>query len=85
MVAIRDSLSDVASSDDGDDGDDEDDDETVQGQQSDNDQPGWEMGTISKMVTQCMERLLQKQTKFHELTQPGWEDAADSFPDEDML
>jgi hypothetical protein len=77
LVAIGDSLSDLASSDDGEDGEDEDDDETEQGKLSEDDKPGWVMGTITKMVQQRMERFQQKQMKFDELTQPGWEDAAD--------
>jgi len=50
LVAIGDSLSDLASSDDGEDGEDEDDEETEQGKLSDNDEPGWVMGTITKTV-----------------------------------
>jgi len=48
MVAIRDSLSDLASSDHGKDGDDDDDEDTAQGQLSEDDDPGWVLGTISK-------------------------------------
>jgi hypothetical protein len=47
LVAIGDSLSDLASSDDGEDGEDEDDNETVQGNLSEDDEPGWVMGTIT--------------------------------------
>jgi len=47
MVAIGDSLSDLASSDDGEDEEDEDDEETEQGQLSEDDEPGWVMGTIT--------------------------------------
>jgi len=50
MVAIRDSLSDLASSDNGEDGEDEDDEETEQGQLREDDEPGWVMGTIMKTV-----------------------------------
>jgi len=83
LVAIRDSLSDLASSDDGEDGEEEDDDETEQGNWSDDDKPGWVMGTIIKTVQQRMERFRQKQMKLDELTQPGWEDAADYFRERD--
>jgi hypothetical protein len=83
LVTIGDSLSDLASSDDGDDGEDEDDDETKQGNLSKDDEPGWVMGTITKTVQQRMERFRQKQMKLDELTQPGWEDAADYFRAQD--
>jgi hypothetical protein len=79
LVAIEDSLSDLASSDDGDDGEDEDDEETKQGNLSKDDEPGWVMGTITKTVPQHMERFRQKQMKLHEMTLPGWEDAANSL------
>jgi len=79
VVAIGDSLSDIASSDDGEDGEDEDDEETEQRNLSEYDEPSWVMGTITKMVQQHMERFWQKQMKLDELTQPGWEDAADYF------
>jgi len=79
MVAIGDSLSDLESSDDGEDEDDEDDKETEQGKLSDDDEPGWVMGTISTVVQQHMERFRQKQMKLDALTQPGWGDAADYF------
>jgi len=78
MAAIGDSLSDLASSDDGEDGEDEDE-ETELGNLSEDDEPGWVMGTISKTVQQRMESFRQKQTKLDELTQPGWEDAAEYF------
>jgi len=79
MVAIRDSLSDLASSDNGEDGDDADDEETEQGQLSEDDEPGWVMDTISSMVQQRMEMFSQKQMKLDELTHPGWEDAVNYF------
>jgi len=50
LIAIRDSLSDLASSDDGEDREDEDDEETEQGKLSEDDEPGWAMGTITKTV-----------------------------------
>jgi hypothetical protein len=83
LVAIGDSLSDLASSDDGEDGEEEDDEETEQGNLSEDDEPGWVMGTITKTVQQRMERFRQKQMKLDELTQPGWEDAADYFSERD--
>ena len=78
MAAIGDTLSDLASSDDGEHGEDEDE-ETAQGKLSEDDEPGWVMGTITKTVQQRMESFRQKQMKLDEWTQPGWEDAADNF------
>jgi len=83
LVATGDSISDLASSNDGEDGKDEDDEETEQGKLSDDDQPGWVMGTITKTVQQRMESFRQKQMKLDELTQPRWEDAADYFRERD--
>jgi len=83
LVAIGDSLSELGCSDDGEDGEDEDDEETEQGKLSEDDEPGWVMGTITKMVQQRMGRFWQKQMKFDELTQPEWEDAADYFREQD--
>jgi hypothetical protein len=83
MVAIRDSLSDLASSDNVEDGEDDDDEETVQGKLSKDDEPGWVMGTITKTVQQHVERYHQKQLKIDELTQLRWEDAADYIGERD--
>jgi len=77
LVAIRDSLSDLASSNDGEDGEDDDDEETDQGKLSEDDKPRWVMSTIIKTVQQRMESFQQEQMKLNELTQPGWEDSAD--------
>ena len=79
MVAIRDSLSDLASSDDGEDGEDEDDEETEQGQLSKDDEPGWVMGTVTKTVQQRLRWFRHKQMKLDELKQLGLEDSADYF------
>jgi len=83
IVAIGDSLSDLAKSDDVEDEEHEDD-ETGQGKLSDDDEPGWVMGTITNTFQQRMERFRQNQIKLDELTQPGWEDAADYFHERDM-
>jgi len=83
LVAIGDSLSDLASSNNGEDGEEEDDEETEQGNLSKDDEPGWVMGTITKTVQQRMERFRQKQMMLDELTQRGWEDAADDFRERD--
>ena len=78
LVAIGDSQSDLATSHDGEDEEDNADD-TAQGKLSEDDEPGCVMGTITKTVQQRMESFRQKQMKLDELTQPGWEDAADYF------
>jgi len=83
LVAIGDSLSDLSSSDDGEDEEEEDDEETEQGNLSEDDEPGWVMGTITKTVQQHMDRFWQKKMKLDELTQPGWENAADYFRERD--
>jgi len=83
LVAIGDSLCDLASSDNGENGEDEDDENTEQRKLSDDDEPGWVMGTITKTVQQRMESFRQKQMKLDKLTQPGWEDAADYFRERD--
>jgi len=83
LIAIGDSLSDLASSNDGEDGEEEDDEETEKGKLSEDDEPGWLMGTITKTGPQRMERFRQKQMKFDELTQPGWEDVAEYFREQD--
>jgi len=46
---------------------------------SEDDKPGWVMGTITKTVQQRMERFHQQQMKLDELAQPGWEDTAEYF------
>jgi len=54
MVAVGDSLSDLASSEDGEDGEVKDDEDTEQGKLSEDDEPGWVMGTNTNMVQQRM-------------------------------
>jgi len=83
IVAIRDSLSDLASSNDGQDGEDEDDEEKEQGQLSKDDEPGGVMGTITNTGPQRLERCRQKPLKLDEFSQPGWSDADDHFCDRD--
>jgi hypothetical protein len=83
LAAMGDSVSDLASSDDGEDGEGVDDEGTKQGKLSEDDEPGWVTGTITKMVQQGMERFRQKQMKLDKLTQPGWEDAANYFCERD--
>jgi len=60
MVAIGESWSELASSDDGEDGEDaedEDDEETDDGKLSEDDEPSWVLGLITKTVQQRMERF----------------------------
>ena len=83
LVAIGDRQRDFASSDDREDGEDEDDEETVQDKRSEDDEPSWVRGTITKTVQQCMEMFRQNQMNLEELTQPGWDDAAASFSERD--
>jgi len=79
IVAIRQGLSDIASSDDWEDGEDENDDETELGKLCKDDEPSWVMGTMSKTEQPRIERFRQKLMKLHKLTQPGWGEAADYF------
>jgi hypothetical protein len=82
MADIRDSLSDLASSDDGEDEEDENE-ETAQGKLSDDDEQGWGMGTISETVKQPMESIRHKQMTLEEVTDPELEDTADDFHERD--
>jgi hypothetical protein len=83
LDAIEDSLCDLASSDDEEHR--EDNEVTEQGMLSEDDEPGWVIGTISKTVQQDMERFRQKQMKLDELTDQGSGDAADYFPERDKM
>ena len=86
MIAIRDSLSDSASSDNAEHGeDDKDDDNTMLSKLSEDDKQGRVMGTISKPVWQHIERFRKKQMKLDEFTQPGWCYSAGNFSEEDMI
>jgi len=55
LVAIGDCLCDLVCSDDGEDGEEEDDEDSQQGNLSEDEEPGWVMGTITKPVQQGME------------------------------
>jgi len=74
MVAMGDSLSDLASSNDGEDGEDQDDEESEQGKMSEDDEPSRVTDTITNKVQQHVERFWQKQIKLDNVTQPGWEE-----------
>ena len=86
LKAIGASLSDLASSDDEQDGEDKEDDEVDSelGKLSDDAQPGWVMGTISKTVQQRMESFRLKRMRLDELIQPGWGDAANYLRQRDL-
>jgi len=86
LHAIRDILSDLASSNNEKDGEDEDNDEEnpVGGKLSKDDKAGWVTGIISNMVQYHMERFGQKQMKLDKLMQPGGGDAADYIRERDM-
>jgi len=79
LNAIADSLSDLASSDDGEHGEDKDHDEEDPelGMLSEDDEPSWVVGTISNTVQHRTEHCRQMQMKPDELMQPGWGDVAD--------
>ena len=81
LNAIRDSLSNLASSDDVENGADVHDDEEdpAGGKFSEDDKPGWVMGTISNMVQYRMKRFLQMQIKVEESTRPGLGTAVNCF------
>jgi len=86
LNAIGDSLSDLACSEDEEDGEDEDDDkdDTWHGTLSEDEEPGWVMGTITKTVQHRMGSFWQKQLRLDELTQPGWRDVANHYRERDM-
>jgi len=86
LIAMGDSLNDLASSDDAEDGEDEEDNEAdeVLAKLSEDEEPDWVMGTISKMVQHCMRSYQQKQIRLDKLMQPGWGYAADYFSERDM-
>jgi len=71
MVPMWGLLSDLPCSDNGEDGENQDDEEIELGKMSEDDEPSWVMGTITKMVQRRIERFRQKQMKLDELTQPG--------------
>ena len=85
LNAIRDCLSDLPCSEHEVGGEDMDDDaeDTELGKLSEDVEPGWEMGKISKMVQHRMESFCQKQMRLDKLTQPGCRDAADYFRERD--
>jgi len=79
MIAIRDSLSDLACSNNVDDGEDEKNQDTELGKLSEDDEAGYVVGTISKTVQQRMEWFRLKKMKLDGFTQQGGGDAANNF------
>jgi hypothetical protein len=81
LNAIRDSMSDLASSEDEEDWADKDDDEedTGIGKLSEDDKPSWVMSTISKTVGHRMQCLLPQEFRLDKPMQPGQGDTADYF------
>ena len=73
LNAIRDSLTNLATSDDGEDGEYQDDhsEDLELGKMSEHDKPGWVMGTITKTVLPRKDRFQQKPMELDELTQQG--------------
>jgi len=74
LNAIGDGLGDLARTENGQDGehDDADEEDPAGGKSSNDDKPGWVMGTISTTVQYRMERFRQMQMKLDEFTHPGW-------------
>jgi len=85
MLAIGDSLSDLACSDDEDDGKDEDYQNSELNKHRKDDEQGWVMGTVAQTVQRCMEWFRQKQMTLAELTQQQWGDAFYHFHERDQL
>lgn len=83
MVTVRDTLSELASSDDWEDGEDQDDAKTQQRKLSEYDEPSQVKSTISQTVQQCMEMFKPKQMMLEKLTQLGWGDTAHYFCERD--
>jgi len=80
MYAFGDGVSDVASFIIEEDGEDEADDEedTELGKVSEDDEPGWVMGTITNTVPQHMESFRQQRMRLNEFRKPGLGYAADN-------
>jgi hypothetical protein len=87
LNSIRESLNNVASSDDEQDGYDEQDEaeNTETGKLSDYDEHTCVMGTISRTVQHRMESFQQKHMRLDELMQPGSWDASNHFCERDMM
>jgi len=86
LNALGDSLSDLPSSEDREQGEDEgvEKTDTALAKLSEVDEPGWVMSTISKTVRHGREGFQPKRMRLDELTQPGWDHAANYFHERDM-
>ena len=72
IIAISDSLSDLAMSDNGEDGEPQGEEVAERGKLTEDDEPGWVMGTIAIRVQQHVERLQQVNMMLEGLTQHGF-------------
>jgi len=70
MVDWWQTLSNIASSDNVEDGEDDDNEETDLGKRSKDNEPGWVMGILSRMVELYMDRFRQIQMMLDTLTHP---------------
>jgi hypothetical protein len=85
LNAIADSGSDLANSDDEEDVEDEEyGEDTELGKLSEDDEPDWLMGTISKTVLHRMESIRRMLVRLDKLMPQGWGDAANNCPARDM-
>jgi len=71
-IAIEDSLSNLKFSDNVEYGDDGNEDDTELGKLNKDGEPGWVVGTISKVVQTGKDRCRPKQLPVAELTPPWW-------------
>jgi len=85
MVAIRDNLNNLASSDYGADEEDEYDEETAKVKLSEDTEPSWVIGQITKPVQQRMRRLRLEQIKLNELKEPGSEYTVNHICENDKM
>ena len=86
LNTIAGSLSDLASSDNEEDGEDDEnhEEDTEPGKQSQDEEPGRVMDALSKTVQQHLASCRQKQMRFDQLTQQGWQDEANNCREIDM-
>ena len=63
IITIQHTLSDLATSDNGEHGEDLDVKKTAQSLVSDNEEPGWVIGTLTRIAQQALRRFLRMQIK----------------------
>jgi len=87
LNTIGDSLSDLTCSDDEENREDKEDDEedARHGKLSEDDEPGWVMGTITQTIHHLIGSFRLKQMRLDELMQPESGDTADCFSERDMM